>query len=443
MSAASASRGVSLGPAAALFVGLAVGAIDDAVGAADGLGLLRQLGLVLFTYTVGLASGPTFVAGLRRGGALAVAVTTALVASLAGLCALVAWALDLSAADRAGLFAGSTTNTPSLQAAAEAVTDGDPVVAYSLAYPAAIASMIAILTLLLGRRLRLPTRLEPPPPAASVEQLINWTVNVTTPGLPLIGDLRVRYPGPRVQPCRARRRGDDRDDEPQPRTGRRGGRDRSEAGRRGVLQRRREPQRSPPPARSLDVRLPPDPRLGPSSRRRADRRPRSAGSIRRDGDAGPARRRRPAVPRRRRPPARRPGARGRAVDRHRRRGPARSATPNVDCRRSTRSGSRSVSPPGSCSASWTCRCPAAARSSSDRAADRWSSGCASARSRAPARSRGRSQGPPTSSCASSGSSSSSPARDWDRAPRSPTPSAPVLGSSCWPPAPSSRRSSPA
>ncbi|HEX4981958.1 MAG TPA: hypothetical protein VFV63_09675, partial [Ilumatobacteraceae bacterium] len=90
-------KGISLGPAAALFVGLAVGAVDDAVGAADGLGLLRELGLVLFTYTVGLASGPTFFAGLRRGGALAVAVTTALIASLAGLCALVAWVLDLSA----------------------------------------------------------------------------------------------------------------------------------------------------------------------------------------------------------------------------------------------------------------------------------------------------------------------------------------------------------
>ena len=188
-------KGISLGPAAALFVGLAVGAVDDAVGSADGLELLRQLGLVLFTYTVGLASGPTFVAGLRRGGALAVAVTTALIASLAGLCALVAWVLDLPAADRAGLFAGSTTNTPSLHAAAEAVTDGDPVVAYSITYPAAIASMIAILTLLLSRKLRLPTRLEPPPPTASAERLINWTVDVTTPGLPTIGELGARYPG--------------------------------------------------------------------------------------------------------------------------------------------------------------------------------------------------------------------------------------------------------
>ena len=64
-------KGVSVGPAAALFVGLAVGAVDETLSGAEGLGLLRELGLVLFTYTVGLASGPTFFAGLRRGGAQA------------------------------------------------------------------------------------------------------------------------------------------------------------------------------------------------------------------------------------------------------------------------------------------------------------------------------------------------------------------------------------
>ena len=64
-------------------------------------------------------------------------VAAALVVALAGMCALVADVFDLTPADRAGLFAGSATNTPSLQAASEAVTTGDPVVAYSLAYPAA------------------------------------------------------------------------------------------------------------------------------------------------------------------------------------------------------------------------------------------------------------------------------------------------------------------
>jgi putative transport protein len=188
-------KGVSLGPAAALFVGLAVGAVDETLSYAAGLDLLRELGLVLFTYTVGLASGPTFLAGLRRGGVQAVALTAALIAALAGLCALAAEALNLTAADRAGLFAGSATNTPALQAASEAVDSGDPVVAYSIAYPAAVAAMLVILTLLLGRRLPLPASLEPPAPPPRVERIVNWTVQVRLDSLPVLGELPARYPG--------------------------------------------------------------------------------------------------------------------------------------------------------------------------------------------------------------------------------------------------------
>jgi putative transport protein len=188
-------KGVSLGPAAALFVGLAVGAVDEALSEAEGLDLLRELGLVLFTYTVGLASGPTFLAGLRRGGALAVALTAALVVALSGLCSLAAVALDLSAADRAGLFAGTATNTPALQSATEAVDSGDPVVAYSIAYPAAIASMLVILTMLLARRLPLPARLEPPEPPPGPEQIVNWTVRVSREPSATLAELEDRYPG--------------------------------------------------------------------------------------------------------------------------------------------------------------------------------------------------------------------------------------------------------
>jgi putative transport protein len=111
--------------------------IDDALVRPMACNCSASSASVLFTYTVGLASGPTFVAGNAIvGGALAVARSTAaLVASLAALCALVAWALDLSAADRAGLFAGSTTNTPSLQARRRGRDGRRFVVAYSLAYP--------------------------------------------------------------------------------------------------------------------------------------------------------------------------------------------------------------------------------------------------------------------------------------------------------------------
>ncbi|MGE3358253.1 MAG: TrkA C-terminal domain-containing protein [Acidimicrobiia bacterium] len=195
-------RGFSFGPAAALFGGLAAGAIDHRMSTLSGLGLLRELGLVLFTYTVGLASGPTFVAGLRRGGGRAVAVTVALVGALGLGCAGIGALFGLDAADRAGLFAGSATNTPALQAAGDALAAGesaagagDPVVAYSITYPVAVLSMLVVITLLAGRRLPLPARLEPAPPPPHGEHPVNWTVRVTMAHAPTLDELAAVNPG--------------------------------------------------------------------------------------------------------------------------------------------------------------------------------------------------------------------------------------------------------
>ena len=74
---------VRFGAAGALFVGLALGAMDKRLDA--GLGLVQTLGLALFVYTVGLAAGSTFFRDLRRQlplmavgiGALALAGATA------------------------------------------------------------------------------------------------------------------------------------------------------------------------------------------------------------------------------------------------------------------------------------------------------------------------------------------------------------------------------
>ena len=97
---------------------------------------------MLFTYTVGLASGPTFFPASAAVAPPWPALTAALIVVLAGLCAGAAEVLGLSPAERAGLFAGSATNTPALQAASRGRRRGDPVVAYSLAYPAAVAAML-------------------------------------------------------------------------------------------------------------------------------------------------------------------------------------------------------------------------------------------------------------------------------------------------------------
>jgi putative transport protein len=58
-------KGSSLGVAAVLFVGLAIGSLSPELKLPE---ILSTLGLALFVYTIGLSSGPGFFASLRRKG---------------------------------------------------------------------------------------------------------------------------------------------------------------------------------------------------------------------------------------------------------------------------------------------------------------------------------------------------------------------------------------
>jgi putative transport protein len=105
---------IRFGPAGALFVGLALGAMDERLG--EGLGLARTIGLALFVYTVGLSSGSILIRTFRRqlppmaGSALVLVVVGAGTVLLGRL-------LDISAAFQGGAFAGVGTSTPALAAA--------------------------------------------------------------------------------------------------------------------------------------------------------------------------------------------------------------------------------------------------------------------------------------------------------------------------------------
>jgi putative transport protein len=188
-------KGVGLGPAAALFAGLAVSAIEPDL--ADLPAIIPLFGLALFIYTVGLASGPAFFGGLRQDGfKVSVAVVVLLGAiglAVAGVSAL----FDFDDGARAGLFAGSQTNTPALSAALEQlepeIRDGevtDPVVGYSLAYPLGVLSMIGAAGLSL-RRLRHPSRRDArAPTAARSRNVTSATLIVTRSDLPELGQLR-------------------------------------------------------------------------------------------------------------------------------------------------------------------------------------------------------------------------------------------------------------
>lgn len=182
--------GISLGVAAVLFVGLAFGAIDQRLRLPD---IIYLLGLVIFVYTIGLSSGPGFVASLRQRGLRNNLFIGGILVAAAGITLLIRWALGLNGAQAAGLYAGSLTNTPALAAVIEQLSRiganeaqrAEPVVGYSVAYPVGVLGMI--LAIYLTRRLwRIDLTYEAQQLrelGAIGEHLINRTVLVTNPAI--------------------------------------------------------------------------------------------------------------------------------------------------------------------------------------------------------------------------------------------------------------------
>lgn len=153
--------GIRLGVAAVLFVGLAVGALDPDLKLPE---VIYLLGLVVFVYTVGLSNGPGFFASLRRGrmdGVRDTLFAIGLLAFAALLAGVGQRVLRLGPALAAGMFAGSLTNTPALAGVLEYIKGyaplaartqmlAEPVVGYSITYPAGVVG--AILAIHLARR---------------------------------------------------------------------------------------------------------------------------------------------------------------------------------------------------------------------------------------------------------------------------------------------------
>ena len=142
---------IRFGAAGALFVGLAVGALDPRLGA--DLTLLRSLGLALFCYTVGLAAGNTFFRDLRRQLPLmALCVVALVIAGAAG--GLYSHLTGVSPAMDSGAYAGALTS-PVLDAAIEAAGSQEPAVGYALAYPVGSADGITATSVYLLQRVAL------------------------------------------------------------------------------------------------------------------------------------------------------------------------------------------------------------------------------------------------------------------------------------------------
>lgn len=151
-------RGVGLGIAGVLFTGLAFGHFGVKI-EAEMAEFIREFGLILFVYTIGMQVGPGFFSSLRRQGAPLNGLAAGIVL-LGALLAVAAHKLaGVDVAAMAGLFSGATTNTPSLGAAQEALKTvegfspemaAQPGLAYAIAYPFGVVGIILAMLLLRG-----------------------------------------------------------------------------------------------------------------------------------------------------------------------------------------------------------------------------------------------------------------------------------------------------
>lgn len=143
-------KGVGLGIAGVLFTGLLFGHFGFHVNK-EVLEFVREFGLILFVYTIGMQVGPGFVASLRKQGL----PLNVMAASVVGLGVLIAIGIHfLAGLDMSivvGLFSGGTTNTPALGAAQQALKGlpsyteqmgKNPGLGYAVAYPFGILGII-------------------------------------------------------------------------------------------------------------------------------------------------------------------------------------------------------------------------------------------------------------------------------------------------------------
>jgi putative transport protein len=176
---------VTIGPAAVLFTAIAASALASAYDVKLAVPeVVGTLGLVLFTYTVGVIGGPTFFAALRGGWRpiVTVALTfTGVAAVAAGLGRL----LGLPFPTIAGTFAGALTNTPALAAATERSGDAAATtVGYSIAYLFGVVGMLVATATVLRRR-----PASEATAAAAATALTNLTIRVERTDRPTVHDV--------------------------------------------------------------------------------------------------------------------------------------------------------------------------------------------------------------------------------------------------------------
>ena len=142
--------GISLGVTWILFVGIVFGHFNLSLNE-HLLHFLKEFGLILFVYSIGLQVGPGFFSAFKKGGFTLnmLAITSV---SLSVVVAIVLYRVtDTSITTMVGILSGAVTNTPGLGAAQQANSDLNGIDApeiamgYAVAYPLGVIGTILAL----------------------------------------------------------------------------------------------------------------------------------------------------------------------------------------------------------------------------------------------------------------------------------------------------------
>ena len=147
-------KGISLGGAGALFVGILLGHLGLRV-EGNVLHFIQEFGLILFVYTIGMQVGPGFMDSIRRHGLVlnVLSVGIVLLGVLVTLCLYFFTGMHDNVPVLIGMLCGAVTNTPSLGAANSAFAAAEvdtslTGIGYAVAYPFGVIGIILVMILM-------------------------------------------------------------------------------------------------------------------------------------------------------------------------------------------------------------------------------------------------------------------------------------------------------
>jgi putative transport protein len=147
---------IKIGIAGVLFVGLFVGHLGARVDH-NVLHFVKEFGLILFVYSIGIEIGPKFIPSLKQNGLKLNILASGIVVLGFLVALLIKLIFDLDVNVIAGILSGSVTNTPSLGAIQSLITERFPNgsqlsevsgMAYAVAYPFGIIGIILVMSLI-------------------------------------------------------------------------------------------------------------------------------------------------------------------------------------------------------------------------------------------------------------------------------------------------------